>query len=72
MSKKPKTIAAVIDIGSKELRLKIAQCGKEGIKYLESLTYNLSLGRDTFDTGKISFEKIDKACDVIKNLSFDL
>lgn len=67
MTKKPKMIAAVIDIGSKELRLKIAQRGKENMKYLEALTYNLSLGRDTFDTGKISFEKIDKACDVIKN-----
>jgi exopolyphosphatase/guanosine-5'-triphosphate,3'-diphosphate pyrophosphatase len=31
------------------------------------MTYNLSLGRDTFDKGKISFEKIDKVCDVIKN-----
>ncbi|MCL2698706.1 MAG: hypothetical protein FWE68_00160 [Defluviitaleaceae bacterium] len=62
-----KTLAAVIDIGSNELRLKIAQRSKESTKYLESLTYDLSLGRDTFDTGKISFEKIDKACDVINN-----
>lgn len=58
---------AVIDIGSNELRLRIAENAKGKLKYLESLSFPLSLGRDTFDTGKISFEKVDKACDIIKN-----
>ena len=60
-------LAAVIDIGSSELRLKTAQFAKTRIKYLESLTYPLSLGRDTFNTGKIGFDKVDKACDIIRN-----
>ena len=73
MSKKFQ-IAAVIDIGSKELRLNIAQATKpeserdiEAVKYLETLSYPLSLGRDTFQAGKMSFDKVDKACEVIKN-----
>jgi exopolyphosphatase/guanosine-5'-triphosphate,3'-diphosphate pyrophosphatase len=62
--------AAVIDIGSSEMRLHIAQASgeaKESVKYLESLSYPLSLGRDTFHAGKMSFHKADKACEVIKN-----
>jgi len=68
MHKKEKVeLAAVIDIGSSELRLKTAQTSKSRIKYLESLTYPLSLGRDTFTTGKIGFDKVDKSCDIIRN-----
>jgi exopolyphosphatase/guanosine-5'-triphosphate,3'-diphosphate pyrophosphatase len=67
-------IAAVIDIGSNELRLHIAQAkldsGHEGVKYLESLNYPLSLGRDTFHAGKIRFDKVDKACEIINNFLF--
>ncbi|MCL2462012.1 MAG: HD domain-containing protein, partial [Defluviitaleaceae bacterium] len=59
--------AAVIDIGSNELRLKIAENIRGKFKYIENLTYPLSLGRDTFDTGKISFEKVEKTCAIIKN-----
>ncbi len=58
---------AVIDISSNELRLRIAQPSKNKLKYLEALTYPISLGRDTFDIGKISFEKVDKICNIIKN-----
>lgn len=70
---KKSPVAAVIDIGSNELRLHIAQAAKpaekepEAVKYLESLSYPLSLGRDTFHAGKMSFDKVDKACEVIKN-----
>ncbi|MDR1558620.1 MAG: HD domain-containing protein [Clostridiales bacterium] len=60
-------LAAVIDIGSSELRLKSAQFSKTRIKYLESLIYPLALGRDTFNTGKIGFDKVDKACEIIRN-----
>ncbi|MDR1541217.1 MAG: HD domain-containing protein [Clostridiales bacterium] len=68
MPKKDKfEMAAVVDIGSNELRLKISQIVKGKLKYLESLTYPLSLGRDTFNSGKISFERVDKACEIIKN-----
>ena len=63
--------AAVIDIGSNELRLHIGQATpegeREGVTYLESLHYPISLGRDTFHGGKMRFDKVDKACEVIRN-----
>ena len=58
--------AAVIDIGSGEIRLKIAQSGKGGIKVLDTASYPLGLGRETFTVGRISFSKADKACDIIR------
>ncbi|MCL2707851.1 MAG: HD domain-containing protein [Defluviitaleaceae bacterium] len=75
--KKPR-VAAVIDIGSNELRLIIGQAeggappereddAPRSVRYIESLSYPLGLGRDTFQTGKVSFEKTDKACEIIKN-----
>lgn len=68
MSKKSKYDSmAVIDIGSNELRLRIAQNSKGKLKFVETLSYPLSLGRDTFNTGKISFEKVEKTCEIIRN-----
>lgn len=64
-NRKGPKIAAVIDIGSNALRLKIAENNKGEIKVLDYLRYPLSLGRDTFSIGKITFETIDKACDII-------
>ena len=68
MPKKGKAkIVGVIEISSSELRLKIAQSNKGKYKLLDSLVYPLGLGHDTFTIGKISFEKVDKACDLIRN-----
>lgn len=58
--------AAVIDIASNELRLKIAQKSKGEIKTIESLSYPLSLGKDTFHDEKISFESVKKTAQTIK------
>lgn len=69
MSKKIQKVEsmAAIDIGSSELRLRIAQNSNGKMKFLESAAYPLNLGGDTFVDGKISFEKLDKACEIIKN-----
>ncbi len=69
MKKKSARLVSVIDIGSNEIRLKIGQNGGDSLepKIIESLIYPLSLGRDTFNTGKISFEKADKVCEIISN-----
>ena len=58
---------AVIEIGSNALRLKIAEAHKNKIKYVEEIVYDLSLGRDTFDDGRIKFDNLEKACAVVKN-----
>lgn len=60
-----KKTTAVIEIASNELRLKIAEKKGDGIKMLESLSYPLSLGKDTFHYGKISFKSISKTAEII-------
>lgn len=65
MSKTTK-IAAVIDIGSNALRLKIAENKQGEVKIIDYLRYPLSLGRDCFSIGKITFETVDKTCEILK------
>ncbi len=60
-----KKSTAVIEIASNELRLKVAEKKGDGIKIIDSLIYPLSLGRDTFHSGKISFESIYKTAEII-------
>lgn len=62
---KNKNIAAVIDIGSNAIRLKIAQKTKGKVHVLEELRYPLSLGADTFSVGRIELETIHKLCQVL-------
>lgn len=60
-----KNITAVIELASGELRLKIGEKKGDGIKITEGLSYPLSLGKDTFHTGKISFETMYKTAEII-------
>ncbi|MDD3261129.1 MAG: phosphatase, partial [Oscillospiraceae bacterium] len=48
--------AAVIDIGSSELRLRIAQLRKGKICELDRLAYPLALGHEVFTGQKIGLE----------------
>lgn len=67
MALKPKdTIAAIIDIGSGEMRLRIAERTKGKIKFIESMQYPLNLAKDTFNQGTISFEKANKVCEILQ------
>ena len=60
-----KKCVAVIEIASNELRLKIGEKGANGVKVIESISNPLALGRDTFHSGKISFESLEKAAVII-------
>ncbi len=60
-----KKCIAVIEIASNELRLKIGEKGQEGVKILEAISNPLALGRDTFHSGMISFDSLEKAADII-------
>ena len=50
--------AAVIDIGSSALKMRISQLRKGEIVDLDQLVYPLSLGHEVFTTGSISFESV--------------
>ncbi|WHH60708.1 HD domain-containing protein [Petroclostridium sp. X23] len=68
MSKKRKDeIIAGIDVGSHALRMKVAEV-EEGkrIRLLEVLRQPISLGKDTFAMGKVSFETVDETCEILK------
>jgi len=71
MSKK---VIAAIDVGSHALRMKIGEINKAGnFKELENFRKIAVLGHDTFTKGKLSFDSVDKVCDLLKlfKKSFD-
>ena len=61
-----KTFAA-IDVGSYELAMKIfVISSKSGIKEIDHIRHRIDLGTDTFATGKISYERVDELCRVLR------
>ena len=55
--------AAVIEISSNNVRMIIAEkSGDGGLRALDFMESPLSIGKDTFTVGKLSFEKIGAAC----------
>lgn len=60
-----KKCVAVIEIASNELRFKIGEKGVNNVKILEAISNPLALGRDTFHSGKISFESLEGAANII-------
>lgn len=68
MGKKDKKIqiAAAIEIGSNALRMKIAEVKQDEIKILEYLRCSISLGKECFSIGKISFDTLDKTCEILR------
>ncbi|MBB6218946.1 exopolyphosphatase/guanosine-5'-triphosphate,3'-diphosphate pyrophosphatase [Anaerosolibacter carboniphilus] len=64
---KKNQIIAAIDVGSHALRMKIAQISNHGqMKALELLRYPISLGRDTYAMGRVSFKTVDETCEILK------
>ena len=49
-------VFAAIDVGSFELEMGIYELsGKNGIRKLDHIRHVIALGRDTYNTGKISY-----------------
>ena len=46
--------------------LKSAKSPDMKVKTVDSLSYPVTLGRESFHNGKISFETIEKICQIIK------
>lgn len=62
-----KTFAA-IDVGSYELAMKIFEISsKNGIREIDYIRHRIDLGTDTFTTGKISNERVDELCRVLRD-----
>lgn len=56
-------VFAAIDVGSYELSMKIYEItGKGNLKVIDSIRKRIELGTDTYNTGKISSERVDELC----------
>lgn len=61
-----KHLIAAIDVGSHAMRMKIGELSPKGdFRELETFRKVLPLGHDTFTTGKISHETVEKICEVL-------
>jgi len=61
-----KTFAA-IDVGSYELTMKIYEISTRGrIREIDCIRHSIELGTDTYNTGKISLERVEELCNVLK------
>ena len=63
---------AAINIGSYELMLKIYELtSRKKVRVLNNIRYVMELGRETYTEQKISFETIEKMCDVLDLLFYN-
>lgn len=61
---------AAIDVGSFELELSIYEIStKFGIRQVDHLRHMIALGKDTYNTGKISYELVDELCQILERFS---
>lgn len=61
-----KTFAA-IDVGSYELSMKIFEfSGKNRMREIDHIRHRIDLGTETYSTGKLSYEKVDELCRVLR------
>lgn len=64
-----KTFAA-IDIGSYELGMKIFEVSsKKGMKEIDHIRHRIELGTDSYFSGKLSFERVDELCRMLREFT---
>lgn len=58
---------AAIDVGSYEVSMKIFEIsGKSGVHVIDHIRHRIDMGTETYSTGKLSYEKVDELCRVLK------
>ena len=61
---------SAIDVGSFEVELGIYEISnKNGIRPIDHVRHVIALGKDTFSTGKISYDLVEELCQVLKDFS---
>lgn len=64
-----KTFAA-IDVGSYELEMKIFEISaKKGMKQIDDIRHRIELGTDSYFSGKISFDRVDELCRMLREFT---
>ncbi|SKC05416.1 exopolyphosphatase / guanosine-5'-triphosphate,3'-diphosphate pyrophosphatase [Lachnospiraceae bacterium] len=58
---------AAIDVGSYEIGMKIFELSqKRGVKEIDYVRHRVEIGTDTYNTGKISYDRMDELCEILK------
>ena len=61
---------AAIDVGSFKLELGIYEITpKNGLRQVEHLRHVIALGKNTYSTGKISYELVDEMCRILEEFA---
>ncbi len=64
-----KTFAA-IDAGSYELAMKIFEVSSEkGMRQIDHIRYSIDMGTETYGAGRLSYERVDELCRVLREFS---
>ncbi len=61
--------AAVIEIGSNNMRMRVSQLAKGKLSTLDYLEYPVRVGHDVFETGSVSFESLREVSSVLGKFS---
>ncbi|HJB37147.1 MAG TPA: phosphatase, partial [Candidatus Acutalibacter ornithocaccae] len=61
--------AAVIEIGSNNVRMRVSQWAKGTVATLDRLEYPVSLGHDVFSSGDISFDSLRELSSVLSKFT---
>ena len=61
---------AAIDVGSYEIGMKIFELsGRKGVKEIDFVRRRVEIGTDTYNTGKISYARMDELCDILNGFN---
>lgn len=64
-----KTFAA-IDVGSYELAMKIFEVSKaKGMREIDHIRHSIDMGSETYSAGKLSSERVDELCRILREFS---
>ncbi|MBQ7972040.1 MAG: exopolyphosphatase [Lachnospiraceae bacterium] len=62
-----KKLFAAIDVGSFELAMKIFEISSQsGLKEIDHIRHRLDLGTESYKTGKLSYDRMEELCRVLK------
>lgn len=61
--------AAVIEIGTNSVRMRVSQLAKGNVSTLDFLEYPVRLGHDVFETGSISFDSLRELSSALEKFS---
>lgn len=63
-------VFAAIEVGSFELDMGIYEISsKFGIRRIDLISHGISLGKDTYNNGKVSYELVEEICQVLSDFS---